>query len=97
MKKISILALHLGYGGIEKSIVGLANMLVNKYDIEIAVCYKCGFDRTLLAFRPRNDVPYVDAFFVYHHFKMQTVAFSSLFIGDEIVGKYDERCAVLVE
>ena len=40
MKKISILSLHLGYGGIEKCVVTLANSLCSKYDVEIAVCYK---------------------------------------------------------
>ena len=33
MKKISILSLHLGYGGIEKSIVALANLLVENYNV----------------------------------------------------------------
>ena len=33
MKKISILALHLGYGGIEKSIVNLANLLCHEYKV----------------------------------------------------------------
>ena len=40
MKKISILSLHLGYGGIEKCITSLANILCSKYEVEIAVCYK---------------------------------------------------------
>ncbi len=40
MKKISILSLHLGYGGIEKSICALANLLVDKYKVEIACTYK---------------------------------------------------------
>lgn len=48
MKKVSILSLHLGYGGIEKSIVTLANTLCEKYEVEIATCYnlydKCVFD-----------------------------------------------------
>ena len=34
MKKISILSLHLGYGGIEKSVVSLANLLCKKYNVE---------------------------------------------------------------
>ena len=38
MKKISSLALHLGYGGIEQAIVSLANSLSSKYEIEISVC-----------------------------------------------------------
>lgn len=40
MKKISILSLHLGYGGIEKSIAALVNLLCDKYKIEIACSYK---------------------------------------------------------
>lgn len=40
MKKVSILALHLGFGGIEKSIVSLANVLCKRYQVEIAVCYR---------------------------------------------------------
>jgi glycosyltransferase involved in cell wall biosynthesis len=40
MKKISILALHLGYGGIEKSIVALANALAPTYQVEIVCSYK---------------------------------------------------------
>ena len=40
MKKISILSLHLGYGGIEKAVVNLANSLANDYNVEIACSYK---------------------------------------------------------
>ena len=40
MKKIAILALHLGYGGIEKSIAALANILCDKYEVEIACTYQ---------------------------------------------------------
>ena len=40
MKKISILALHLGYGGIERAITDLANSLVNDYIVEIVSTYK---------------------------------------------------------
>ncbi len=40
MKKITIFSLHLGYGGIEKSIVNLANLLVDNYDVEIVSTYK---------------------------------------------------------
>ena len=37
MKKIAILALHLGYGGVERSISTLANMLAEKKDYEISI------------------------------------------------------------
>lgn len=40
MKKLSILSLHLNYGGVEKSICALANLLCDKYDVEIACTYK---------------------------------------------------------
>lgn len=40
MKKIAILSLHLGYGGIEKSIAALANILCEKYKVEIICIYK---------------------------------------------------------
>lgn len=40
MKKVTILALHLGYGGIENAITTLANSLVNKYEVEILSVYR---------------------------------------------------------
>lgn len=40
MKKIVILALHLGYGGIEKSVAALANILCDRYEVEIACTYQ---------------------------------------------------------
>ena len=33
--KVTILALHLGYGGVEKAISSLSNILIDKYDVEI--------------------------------------------------------------
>ena len=40
MKKIAILSLHLGYGGIEKSVCALANLLSSQYDVSIICTYK---------------------------------------------------------
>ncbi len=40
MKKVTILALHLGYGGIENAITTLANTLASKYDVEILSVYR---------------------------------------------------------
>lgn len=40
MKKVSILALHLGYGGIEKCVVNLANALCHDYKVEIISTYR---------------------------------------------------------
>lgn len=40
MKKITILALHLGYGGIENCISNLANSLVDDYEVNIVSTYK---------------------------------------------------------
>lgn len=40
MKKITILALHLGYGGIERAVSMVANSLADLYDITIVSTYK---------------------------------------------------------
>ena len=40
MKKVTILALHLGYGGIENAISSLANLLSGTYEVEIISTYK---------------------------------------------------------
>lgn len=40
LKKITILALHLNYGGIERFITNLANSLSDEYEIEIISTYK---------------------------------------------------------
>ena len=39
-KKISILSLHLGFGGVEQVVANTANMLSNDYDVEIVSLYK---------------------------------------------------------
>ena len=40
VKKITFLALHLGYGGAEKAIIAEANILSARYDVEIICAYK---------------------------------------------------------
>ena len=40
MKKISILGLHLNYGGVEQAIINQANCLCDKYEVELAITYK---------------------------------------------------------
>ena len=49
MKKVTIFSLHLGYGGIEKSVVNLANLLSSDYTVEIVSTYK-------LADKPAFDI-----------------------------------------
>ncbi len=58
MKKISILALHLGYGGIEKSITALANLLATDYKVEIGCVYKL-YDKPIFDLDPRVKVKYL--------------------------------------
>ena len=59
MKKISILALHLGYGGIERCITSLANILCEKYNVEIAVCYKL-YEKPAFALDERVKIKYLN-------------------------------------
>lgn len=40
MKKITIFSLHLGYGGVERCVVNLANLLSTEYEVEIISTYK---------------------------------------------------------
>ena len=58
MRKISILSLHLGYGGIEKSIVALANLLCEKYKVEIVCTYKL-YDKPVFDLDKRVKVVYL--------------------------------------
>ena len=58
MEKISILSLHLGYGGIEKSVAALANMLCEKYEVEIACTYKL-FEKSVFPIDERVKITYL--------------------------------------
>lgn len=40
MKTIHIIALHLAFGGVEKAIINMANLFVERYDVEIISVYK---------------------------------------------------------
>ena len=40
MKTIRILALHLAYGGVEKAVIGMANLFVERYPTEIISVYR---------------------------------------------------------
>ena len=58
MKKITILALHLGYGGIERCISNLSNSLVEDYKIEIVSTYKL-YDKPPFYFDKRIKIKYL--------------------------------------
>ena len=60
MIKISILALHLGYGGVEKSITTLANLLATKKDLEVEIVsiYKL-YDKPVFDLSEKIKVKYL--------------------------------------
>lgn len=58
MKKVTILALHLGYGGIEKCIAALANSLVDTYKVEILAIYKL-YDEPAFYIDPKVHIRYL--------------------------------------
>lgn len=82
MKKISILSLHLGFGGIEKSIVALANMLCEDFSVEIICIYKLYEEsafsidsRVKVSYLIKSDLPirvisYKQLFFKCHFIKL---------------------------
>lgn len=58
MKKVTILSLHLGYGGIEKSIAALANIICDKYDVEIISIYKL-YDKPAFTIDKKVKITYL--------------------------------------
>lgn len=58
MKKIKILMLHLGYGGVEKQTVTMANYLADNYKIEIISFYKLS-DKPAYNVNPKIDIKYL--------------------------------------
>ncbi len=58
MKKVTILALHLGYDGIAKCIVHLANTLCSKYSVEIVCSYKL-YDKPSFPVDERVTIKYL--------------------------------------
>jgi len=58
MKKVKILSLHLGHGGIERAVITLANNLVNKYDVEILSIYKL-YDKVPFNIDKRVKITYL--------------------------------------
>lgn len=58
MKKITILALHLGYGGIERAIGMLANSLIENYEITIVSTYKI-YEEPPFKFDERIKIEYL--------------------------------------
>ena len=58
MKKVAILALHLGSGGIERITTMLANNLCNDYKVEIVSTYKI-FNKPFFNLDSRVSVKYL--------------------------------------
>lgn len=58
MKKITILALHLGYGGIEQYLSSLCKMLENDYEIEIISTYRV-LDKPAFYFNENIKIKYL--------------------------------------
>ena len=58
MKKLTILALHLGYGGVENAVSSLANNLCDAYDIEIVSVYKL-YDKPAYKLNDKIKVTYL--------------------------------------
>ena len=56
--KVTILALHLGIGGVENYISNLCEMLENNYDIEVISTYKIG-DKPAFYFSDKIEIRYL--------------------------------------
>jgi len=58
MRKVTILALHLGFGGIEKYISSLCKMLENDFEIEIISTYKL-YEKPVFDFSDKTKITYL--------------------------------------
>lgn len=56
--KVTIYALHLGYGGVEKNICEKANILSDIYDVEIISLYKL-YDKPAFGINPNVKIKYL--------------------------------------
>ena len=83
MKKVSIISLHLGYGGIEKSVCALANMLAGKYEVEIASVYNL-YDKRLYEIDDRVKIKYLT------EIKPNQKEFKSALKNKDLVGAFKE-------
>lgn len=88
--KISLLSLHLGYGGIETSIVNQANMLSEKYEVDLIVLYKLSNENNYklnknvnliyLSNLEPNKNEFISAFKKFNIFKCLKEGFKSIYI-----------------
>lgn len=58
MKKITIIALHLSFGGVEKAVTNMANLFIERYDVEILCTYTLK-DAPAYPLDPRVKVRYL--------------------------------------
>lgn len=56
--KITILALHLGYGGVEKFITNIANMFADENEVHIISTYKI-FEKPVFKINPKVKISYL--------------------------------------
>ena len=82
--KISILALHLGYGGIEKAIATLANSLCDYYEVELSVCYKL-YDKPAFFLDNRVHIHYLN-----YHLKPNKDSFLDAFHKKNVFKMFKE-------
>lgn len=58
MKKVTILALHLGYGGIENTVAALSNSLADNYEVDIISVYKL-YDKPVFPINKKVKIKYL--------------------------------------
>ena len=102
MKKITIITLHLGFGGIERCVASLANALSDNYKIEIVSIYKLydkpGFDinknikityllNTDLAIKVRD---YKIMFFSFKWFELLKLLFKDYISKGKIISLFSD-------
>ncbi len=105
MSKISILGLHLGFGGVEQSIITQANILSAKHDVELVITYKV-LDKPAFQVNPNVKITYLTnlkpnkkEFLAYLHskkflkcFKEGLLSLKILYLKNKTMKKYLQNC-----
>jgi len=58
LNKVTIIALHLGYGGVEKAVANLANILKDDYEVEIISVYRL-YDKPIFNIDKKVKIKYL--------------------------------------
>jgi len=105
MKKITFLMLHFGFGGVESAIANQANMLCDKFNVEIVSLYKLNYESPytldknikviyLSDLRPNREefINFLRKKNLFNAFKEGLKALKILYLKENLMKKFIKKC-----